>query len=418
MKNKIIYLTIAVCLVFFTFTVTAYAETSKNQTNTQQIQKVIDSFFQSYFDSIKNKTIIDTSDIIADTDQTYLFLRFIDWRVAMTNLFDVGYKNYSYNITYKDISIDSEVVKIKVSLDVLYEYDTAGDGGCSGVIYDFELLNTKNGYVITSISTDCDMYIGFLNNINVTSSLKSPFSSELKASLETKVQDSIKELYDSAEVMKAIEESGVLSVEKIEPLETGVKGSYAYTASNGVAYANKYYSSAAPFFYTAGVDCTNFVSQCIRAAYGGWNSSQSLSTITTNIANKVRMVNGSYSTGWFAGPGGGSGPWENAMNLWNFATSNPSQGPKATGYNNGALFSGVLTFSIGNVLQFSNNNPSYYGHSVYVITVPSSPTYDTIKVAQHTSNSIRKLSEVINSNGGVKNCYMRKMVFSSATFNS
>ncbi|WP_347490428.1 amidase domain-containing protein [Desulfoscipio sp. XC116] len=423
MKNKILHLTLAICLIFFTLTVTAYAEPSVNQANTEQIQKVVDSFFQSYFDSIVNKITMDTSDIVADTDQTYLFQRFIDWRVAMAKALDVGYKNYSYNVAYKDISTANGVVTVKASLDANYEYEieSVGEGSCKDIIYDFELLNTENGYVITSISTDDDMYTGFLKNINVTASPRSPFSLELKSSLETRVRNAINDLYNLAEEMKAIEGSRNMSVEEGTSPETDAipAATYSYTASTGVEYANKYVENAASFFYNAGVDCTNFVSQCIWAAYGGWNSSQSNSTIKTNISNKVRMVNGTYSAGWFAGPGGGSGPWESVNSLWSFATGSPSKGPKATGSNNGSLYTGVSPSSIakGNVLQFGNNSSTNYGHSVYVITVPSSPTYSKIKIAQHTSNAIRTLSEVISTNGAGK-CYMRKMSFSSATFDS
>ncbi len=97
-------------------------------------------------------------------------------------------------------------------------------------------------------------------------------------------------------------------------------------------------------------------------------------------------------------------------------TGNTGNGPRATGYNNGGWYTGVLPIDIsaGDILQVSVDGTSYY-HSVYVVSVPggSNPSYDLIYVAQHTDNySSRKLTDVLGASGR----YMRQMRFHAGTF--
>jgi hypothetical protein len=187
-----------------------------------------------------------------------------------------------------------------------------------------------------------------------------------------------------------------------------------------VAYANKYYQSGNSCFYTASADCTNFVSQCIWAAYGGWTSSGSTSTMTTNINNRKRMMSSSSLSNWFGHANGGGTPWESVEGLWNFVTGNPSEGPKATGYNNNGLYTGVSPgfISVGNVLQFWSSSLNVYRHSVYVVQTATSSvmTYADITVAAHTTNGKFTVADKIAGFGG-SNCKMRRLAFGSANFN-
>jgi hypothetical protein len=51
--------------------------------------------------------------------------------------------------------------------------------------------------------------------------------------------------------------------------------------------------------------------------------------------------------------------------LWDFATANTGNGPRATGYNDNSVYTNIsTTLRKGDVLQFWNPNAtSYYGHS-------------------------------------------------------
>lgn len=183
------------------------------------------------------------------------------------------------------------------------------------------------------------------------------------------------------------------------------------------------------YFYTTGSDCTNFVSQCIWAAYGGYVPGNDTTT-RSNISNKVRMVNtGTLSTSWYAGTGGGSPYWEQVPSLWDFATNTAkTYGPQATGYNNNASYANITpsTVNTGNVLQFYNYNYSVYRHSVYVTYKPSSGTitWSNLLVSYHSTDKKNvPVIDLINSFTGpdgsaTQPCKMRRMSFSSASFSS
>ncbi|MDR2572180.1 MAG: amidase domain-containing protein [Oscillospiraceae bacterium] len=210
-----------------------------------------------------------------------------------------------------------------------------------------------------------------------------------------------------------------------EASSTPRNSTYNYNPITGVQYANKYVknNNTAFHYFTSGGNCTNFVSQCIWAAYGGWSSSDSHNTIVNNIAARRRMMPSTTLSNWFGHGNGAGNPWSSTTNLWNFVTGNPAVGPKATGSNNNAVYTGVSPAVInqGNVLQFRNGSSGSYSHSVYVInTIPIHvlpPAYGNITVAQNTPDTTRLLSESINGFGG-SNCHMRRLAFTSAVFSS
>ncbi|AFM01237.1 hypothetical protein Desde_2937 [Desulfitobacterium dehalogenans ATCC 51507] len=174
------------------------------------------------------------------------------------------------------------------------------------------------------------------------------------------------------------------------------------------------------FFYTAcGNDCTNFVSQCIWAGYGGYIEGNDTQT-KNNIFNRVRMVNNVWQAGAIGG--GGVPNWENATNLWNYVTTNTGDGPRATGANNNQPYYNLPPSSIyyGNALQIRSGSSGEYAHSVFVTySLDSSTTeYNQVLVSQHTYDKYnRNLWELITAWGG-NNCYIRKMSFNSANFSS
>ena len=194
--------------------------------------------------------------------------------------------------------------------------------------------------------------------------------------------------------------------------------SFSYDGERGRRYADTYFSEGNDCFYTASLDCTNFVSQCIWAAYGGWTDGDSAATMSANIAARKRMQSSASLDNWFGHANGFGNPWGSVVNLWNFATGSPATGPKATGYNNNGVWSNIACTSIrtGQVLQFRSASSSTYGHSVYV-SGGTNDSYANIRISQHTANAQRMLDEVIRA-WGSDSCYMRQLVFTTANFNS
>ncbi|MEA4901918.1 amidase domain-containing protein [Desulfitobacterium sp.] len=125
---------------------------------------------------------------------------------------------------------------------------------------------------------------------------------------------------------------------------------------------------------------------------------------------------------WQAGTGGGVPNWESVMNLWNYATTNTGNGPKATGTNNDQPYYNLSPSSIyyGDVIQKRAGSTGDYTHSVFVTYSLDSSTqyYYEVLVSQHSGDLYnRNLWELITSSGG-NSCYLRKMSFNSATFSS
>ena len=137
------------------------------------------------------------------------------------------------------------------------------------------------------------------------------------------------------------------------------------------------------FYYVNGNDCTNFVSQCV--AYGFGN------TTSYTSASSYRMYNnGNATTGWFAGSGGGSSPWESVNAHWTYMRSakTNTDGPRTSQLSQSSV-------GLGDVMQIDFDNDGDYDHSV--ICVNTSP----LRFAQHTSGTIKS----INDYEGVKRFY-------------
>ena len=343
-------------------------------------------------------------DILLEKNEgTDVFKGFMEWRVSLMDILDVNYSTFDYTVV-KSLYEDSTIT---VVFNEVHEYENgAGQGSSCGLVmnvrYDADNMNKIEEI---SIENDefYDYFIAEISEPQMLSQLEDDFS------MEQKLENLKNELISLKEEMDESTENQVAREQIAQP--SLLATTYTYSGNRGASYANKYYSSANSYFYTAtGRDCTNFVSQCIWAGYGGWNTSMSNSTMQSNITNNVRMT----ST-WFAGSGGGAPAWENVDELWNYVVGNTGTGPKAVGYNNGGYYTDLLPIDIavGDVLQRGSDG-SDYSHSVYVVSVPggSNPSYSEIVIAQHSGNMKRTVTELLASGGK----YLRQMQFKPNSF--
>ncbi|MCX7772221.1 MAG: amidase domain-containing protein [Clostridia bacterium] len=150
----------------------------------------------------------------------------------------------------------------------------------------------------------------------------------------------------------------------------------SYMSTRGVEYARAYadYFSVPEnkrlFYYdTAGVDCTNFISQCVWAAYGGWMPGMDGKTIARN-KERMNAHLGMVPFVWYGSSYYvGSNKWCRVMEFYAFSISPKGSGPMAA-----PLFEGTwetLDPSIlkeGDVLQLVVKSyvPTRFGHSLYI----------------------------------------------------
>lgn len=152
-------------------------------------------------------------------------------------------------------------------------------------------------------------------------------------------------------------------------------GVFLYNPDAGALYARNFalYDSIPPemrlFYYDMQDDCTNFISQCIWAAYGGWFpdlSPKSTDVNASRIKRDVRQITGV----WFGSRNNiGSPEWCRVQELFSYVTAQKARGPMASLVAEGDFFTiepGLIRS--GDVIQMvvASYTPDRYGHSLYV----------------------------------------------------
>lgn len=177
---------------------------------------------------------------------------------------------------------------------------------------------------------------------------------------------------------------------------------FDFNADKGSVYAQTYalYDNLPQeqklFYHDPEADCTNFISQCVWAAYGGWITGFSPEKVSQNeqrILNDIRQVkNIWYGSKSFVG----SNNWCRAVEFFDFATqNNKAFGPQADKIDEG-IWSEVDPRIIikGDVVQMvvTSYAPNRYGHGLYV--TKQGETWEDILICCHSDD---RLNEPLSS---------------------
>ena len=205
-----------------------------------------------------------------------------------------------------------------------------------------------------------------------------------------------------------------------DELPEGTKSvTVSYDRAAAVAYAMKFAEvDHNGIFKSMGLDCTNFVSQCMWSGYGGTKGY----TLDNTAALKARVAaNYRQTSTWY-----GSGAFIRVVDFWDYVTTNTGYGPRATGYNNNKVWTQLTVVPrTGDILQVYNAAKGRYSHSVIVTKVKSTSLtvnnkdmwLDNILVSQHTDHRLdRSLRDLISNSGGTTACKIRLIRPKSATF--
>jgi len=128
-----------------------------------------------------------------------------------------------------------------------------------------------------------------------------------------------------------------------DELPEGTKSvTVSYDRAAAVAYAMEFAEvDHNGIFKSMGLDCTNFVSQCMWSGYGGTKGY----TLDNTAALKARVAANYRQTSTWYGRNAdspyqyGSGAFIRVVDFWDYVTTNTGYGPRATGYNNNKLWS-------------------------------------------------------------------------------
>ncbi len=240
-----------------------------------------------------------------------------------------------------------------------------------------------------------------------------------------------KQILDEANQNKEIEfvEPIDANGEEIMPLSVGV----SYNRTKARNYGWKLAEETENYiFKRADPDCTNFISQCVWAGYGGTDgysipSKPSLNNekcvaLRARVSADYRMLSGTKP--WFGRHYGSTkdipARFCGVVEFYKYVVIHEGDGPKATPYNNGKLWNQMpVKLRPGDVVQFYSESKGRYSHSAIVVSTTPYEVKETDKIllAQHESDvRDRKLIDAIRIFGGESKCKMRLLRFKTATF--
>lgn len=386
---------------------------------------LLEKLLTKQFDSYKNGRLIDTDALFTPTDSTELYKQYLLWYTGLTAATEEFWTNYEFDLELE--KIDGNELTFNASL-VYGRTCSNYESKQVNFSYTISISEINGTYYISEIDTEeanfCD-FKRLIENATQTQEAIAATAVETDENIIGDLIDSYVNFKNECAVMVValddvvdMEETHQAYMDSVDSDVSVQSTSFSYDGERGRGYADTYYSNGNGCFYTATLDCTNFVSQCIWAAYGGWSDGDTSATMSANIASRKRMQSSASLDNWFGHANGIGNPWGSATNLWNFVTGSPATGPKATGKNNNGVWSNISCTEIvtGQVLQFRNGSSGPYAHSVYV-SGGTNDSYANIKVNQHTENAQRTLDEVIRGFGS-NSCYMRQLVFKTANFDS
>ncbi len=426
-KSLMLILLLTSSLISSISMVSANAENSKTISEEESVIELITIYFDNYFESLKTLTIDSSANILKENDDTLLCNKWLEFQIEISKAFGTALKDYKYNIVFNEIYISQDNAKIKLKLDADFKYMNADDDTKSGmynIIYEFKLKNENGQWFITKIESDLDDFKNFKGDVNIKVKKGINIKKAIIETTEEKLKDLniMKFQFNEALEKAKIKEVSLIPNENAQnnsqDLATVTAAWYGYDKTRGVSYAERFAKATtnSRFFYTASNDCTNFVSQCVWAAYGGYVVGNDTAS-KNNIANKRRMV----LNEWHGGTGGGTSNWESVVRFWNYTSYAGTMGPGAIGYNDNSSYKWLYPANMdrGEVLQVRNGIFNPYGHSVYITKMNSTHTsYSDIFVSQHSSDLLNRPLSTLIANFGGSSCMMRKLKFGNGYFNN
>lgn len=414
MKKALVWLVTVITLFLLCVTVgaddvvrsvTTAVDVSTATDVTEAGTKLLETLLTRQFEAFMKGEQVDTSDIFVDSESTALYDEYLYWYLNKTWKTGRNWAKYEYTLEFAEK--EGNTLSFLVDLDFWREgHDLPSQQ--HNFQYVIGLTEMDGRYYISEIDTEEVNYHDFVDCYDeiaaMTETVTTLSTGEQKSVADAMIDNAVR-LYGEMDSI-VVDPADVVDLDDNEAVSIATCGfenatTYAttvtYNGNNGRVYADTYAVTANPNFVEfAGADCTNFVSQCIWAAYGGWTSDDDNDTMADNIANGVCMQSSTSSDNWYARSNGCGNPWSGVANLWTFVVNNTSTGPKGTGHNDGGIHTNIHPSSIltGQVLQFKKPNGTVYEHSVYVAGGVND-AYSNIRIAQHSTNAIRYLDDSI-----------------------
>lgn len=438
MKHKISLLLAVIIMGTFCLSVYAYAEPNDTiitpiDDTTQKAIEMAEQFALEY-ETAKLTLSMPEFSYIQRTDDTALLLEKLRYSIEFNRSFNTGIENLqqiSFNVLGMEERRDGLFLKIYASFQ--YHYIDAPADILSKHGTDYEILFDFTGEspIIVSLGTQSNDFNYFDELISQTTSSKSlPYAEAAKCVANQKISELPVTLEKWNEQVALFDNKYTQTDWESEISEDATEAlrstSVSFSRSAAVDYATTFGDEYQNYiFKRMDADCTNFVSQCLWAGYGG-TSGYALSNteaLKARVAANYRQTSDWYGRNYDSSSQYATGAFMRVVELWTYATENTGNGPRATGYNNNKVWTSLSVVPrTGDVLQFYSTSSGRYYHSVIVSSTNSPSTsdmLDRIWVCQHSGDYVnRPLRETLEDNGGISSGKMRLMRPSSTTFSS
>lgn len=332
---------------------------SDDTSDSKELETVVKEYYDIFYDIYLNMEMQDVSHVldmesVQSQNKVVAIEQNIEtWKYSIKQGYTIDYRDrYPIFYDFKDVNITDNFAVIEVDLD-----------GDSREAYPPFVTFGKNTFLLKKTSEGWHIY--------EHDYIELEFFELSKTEL---IEFNLKELQKKIDMEhigwnEVVEEQTEDEPDLIEPLAYPYDD-YSYSSSRAVAYANKFYKNPNTYFYVAGKDCTNFVSQCVAYGFG--------SSTSYTSDNSYRMVKGT----WSAGSGGGFPAWESVTSHWDYMTKGKSgqRGPRVAK----TTWSGLKD---GGVMQIDFSPYGSYNHSVICVSKSQK------KFAQHTDNRYRNYDD-------------------------
>lgn len=376
------------------------------------VQKFVDYFLNAQYNALITSDHAGMKSFFSDNDVTAFYLDCFDYRIDSAFATENYWTAFDYEWNALDFEVDGDELHFTGDYFLNFTYVSNLDG-CQP-IHIQGTLTLSPEMKISQIDTNEIFYADLKENLSSHGLISLADSNIEMLSLSESGSDSTVIVSDEQEVTSFLSEmldavTTNFCTEQVESKEVILanpvmaRTRYSYDADEGVRYANRWWNSYNPQFYRPSQDCTNFVSQCVWAAYG------------------EHMEPSTSLSQWFAHKNGAGTPWENVSSFWNYCTKSrqgTQTGPRANGYNNGGNYTGVPAYAMipGNVVQLQFPSDNVYGHSLYIVdnNATNYNNYGGVIYTQHQRPGKGSIQDKINTYGS--DLKIRRLNFIAAYF--
>ncbi|MGB4509397.1 MAG: amidase domain-containing protein [Syntrophomonadaceae bacterium] len=379
LKKIPLFVLISLLLLLFQ---TAIASASTAQSTPEETAEM---FLETRMQSLVTQNADDIVPFFAESEEAELYLLFNQNELLSMYLIPMAESNYKYENVVPKVLINSinvtgntAVVDATLFSEMLWNAANPTGKGITSHISEDHLLTLIEQNGVWYINTD-DYNCELGNAKQIDNNKKAILSAEVK-----KLQDEAKQKIEKANISQPM---------KIEFSNTNIDQSVAstraaYNREGSQAYADNYWYNFNPAYKDmssngGGGDCTNFVSQCIRA---GGASNDKIGSYKWWYDNKGTSSTSDDTWEWTWGTVSGL----NYALKGNYTQS--EYGPKAyeiviqgdSNYN----YSWGNQIQLGDVIQYENSSGLYHSVIVtgFVIQYYNGEAYSNPLISQHSSS--------------------------------